>query len=548
MIAEDTRSLLDRKIVFQLIKISETGKGAFDEDNRINLTRRKMFIGNNSNADVHVDDKKVEERHAFLRVQRDKVFVVDLDSTLGTKVNKKKITLRRELKHMDQIQVGNGRFLFIDPTYPLDPAVLEDYFDESLPEVHRDFEFKLKTDDLFKAEKEKMDKDKAYLPSINEFMRIVSEIASGYSLPVLLDRILGFIFSQFPADRGFILLYDPEDDQFVPMATRSRIKDLGRSRLAISRSLLKQVWQEREALLIQDISSIGDGVKSASMILHKFTSVMIAPLIYNREFLGALQIDAMQGGKCFKREHLQKILAYCHAAAIAIANTRMRDQLKEEEAIRMSLSRYLPNKLIEQVAEGRTIPTGGVESEVAVMFVDIRGFTTMCEKLSPHDVSDLLNEFYEQASEIIFEYSGMITQYVGDSIICIFGGPWISEPSYNPCDAAVQAAREIIGRLVKTNKERIKFNKDAILVGIGIDYGKVVIGNIGTSKKFEFTAIGLCVNRSSRLCAIAKPSHILVSDSVLENLQGGYSYQPMPPVKVKNIQEPVEVYRFYWNK
>ncbi len=549
--AEDTRTLGEGK-PFGLVLINGPDKEISSRENRrIDLTRRRIVIGSSDSCDVILRDDRVDSRHAFLRVENHRVIAGDLDSSTGTRVNNQKLVQRRILRHMDQITVGGSSFLFIDPAYPFDPDSLEDFFDESLPEVRRDFEFKIKPCSFLESKPRKTCDTSSYLPSMPEFIDILSQMASGYSLPMLLDKILGLIFDQFPADRGFILLYDPETEQFIPVATRSHLaQDQERkdSRLAISRSLLNQVWKEREAILIQDLSGLGDGVKSASMIFHRFTSIMCAPLIFNNQFLGALQVDAMEGQTSFRQADLEKILAYCHAAAIAIANTRMREQLKEEEQIRHSLSRYLPNKLIEQVVRGGTIPPGGAEAEVAIMFVDIRGFTAMCEQIPPKDIIEVLNEFHDQSSDSIFEYSGMITQFVGDGIICIFGGPWIADSDYNPCDSAVSAARDIVRKLIELNKTRMERKKESILVGIGIDYGRVLVGNIGTAKKFEFTAIGRCVNRASRLCQMAKPSQIIISSDVMERTSGEFKSEPLPPVKAKNISEPIPVFRVFWNR
>jgi adenylate cyclase len=142
----------------------------------------------------------------------------------------------------------------------------------------------------------------------------------------------------------------------------------------------------------------------------------------------------------------------------------------------------------------------------------------------------------------------MINQFVGDEIMAIFGGPWITEKDYNPADAAVQAAREVIRQICRMNVERNEQGKETIFVGIGLDFGKVLIGNLGSSKKFEFTAVGNTVVIANRLCSAAKESQILITDRVKEKTTRNFTMEKMEPVIGKNVKDPIETYRIYWNR
>ncbi len=534
---------------FKLIRFREKVAGTFvGTGNQISLTRKKYTIGSSPRCDIILREENVEERHTTLFVEIEEVSIIDLDSINGTLVNNQRISGKKQLFHMDEIKVGQSRFLFVDNSFPFDSDLLEDFFDENLPSIKSDLEYTLKREHLTKIN----DKTKK-APDIegltDSFLQILEEIVSGYSLPELLEKILDFLFQKFPADRGFILLLDPQSQQLLPVATRSNIRQGEKSRLAISKTLLNRVWKEREALLICDMGGLKTTERSKSIMFHGFTSILIAPLIFSDEFLGILQIDTIDHKRQLSEDDLYKMQAYCHVAALAIGNTRLQEKLWEEKHVRQTLSRYLPRKLIDQVITNENlIPPEGAHWNVAVFFADIRGFSKMTGRLPAADVIEILNEYYSEVSDCIFEHSGMISQFVGDEVMAIFGGPWISDKDFNPAEAAVQAARDVIRQICRMNVERHEAGKETIFVGVGVDYGRVLMGNLGSTKKFEFTAVGNTVVIANRLCSAAKESQILVTDRVTQNLKKDMTMEKMPPTIAKNVKDPIETYRIFWNR
>ncbi|MCD4784660.1 MAG: FHA domain-containing protein [Candidatus Eremiobacteraeota bacterium] len=535
---------------FHLIKFMEKVVGTFvGTSNQIALMGKKMTVGRSSRCDIIINDEKIEDRNTTFFIESDLVSVIDLDSVSGTFVNGMRIRGRNKLDHMDQVVIGNSKFLFVDRSYPFDPAVLEDYFNDTLPDIKSNYEYKLKQETMIGLHSGKLTPG-MFNARGNEILQILEDIVSGNSLPELLEKIIDFLFRQFPVDRGFILLLNPQTKELAPVATRSSVKTLEKKgRLAISKTLIKKVMKEQTAILICDMGGIDSKDKTKSMLFHGFTSVMVAPIIFNGEIMGILQLDTIEHNHRLSEDDLEKLQVYTNVIALAIGNARMREQLWEEEHKRQALSRYLPRKLIEQVLVDETlIPPEGAQCEVAVFFADIRGFSTMCGRLPPRDIIEILNEYYNEVSDCIFEYSGMINQFVGDEIMAIFGGPWISDRDFNPVDAAVQASKDVIRQICKMNVERHETGKETIFIGAGIDYGSVIIGNLGSSKKFEFTAIGNTVVIASRLCSAAKESQILISDRVKDKASREFTMEKIEPIIAKNVKDPIEAYRVFWNR
>jgi adenylate cyclase len=196
----------------------------------------------------------------------------------------------------------------------------------------------------------------------------------------------------------------------------------------------------------------------------------------------------------------------------------------ERERVRDVFSRFVPETVVEQVL-ARTdsdLRLGGVSLESTVMFTDLRGFTTFAESLPPARVIECLNAYLEEMSEAILDHGGTIVSYEGDGIMAVFGAP-IEQPDH--ADRAVAAAREMLTeRLPKWNAWlRERQVSDGYKMGIGLNSGMVVSGNVGSERRLEYTAIGDTTNTAARIQGMTKGQRYLLffSDTTRERLQRG---------------------------
>lgn len=175
--------------------------------------------------------------------------------------------------------------------------------------------------------------------------------------------------------------------------------------------------------------------------------------------------------------------------------------------------------------------------EVTLFFSDIRGFTSMSEKLDPQDVIDILNEYLDVQTNIIHDCGGDIDKFVGDEIVAVFE----HDAMY---DNAVQAACQAQKKIGELNEERKMRGLAPVEVGIGINSGEVVMGSVGSHDRMDFTVIGDNVNLASRLCSAAGKSEIIISQSVYEKIDPkAYQLVKLQPIQVKGKVKPIEVYR-----
>jgi class 3 adenylate cyclase len=175
--------------------------------------------------------------------------------------------------------------------------------------------------------------------------------------------------------------------------------------------------------------------------------------------------------------------------------------------------------------------------QVTLFFSDIRGFTSMSEKMDPQGVVDILNEYLDAQSIVIKSYQGDIDKFVGDEIVAVF-------ESDNMCTDAVTAAMEIQRKIALLNIKREKNRLQPVYIGIGINTGEVVKGSIGSHDRMDFTVIGDHVNLASRLCSAAAAGEIIFSRNVFNMLANELRKlaKPLKPIRVKGKDKPIEIY------
>jgi len=182
---------------------------------------------------------------------------------------------------------------------------------------------------------------------------------------------------------------------------------------------------------------------------------------------------------------------------------------------------------------------GGKKQKTTILFSDIRGFTPMSEKLQPEEVVALLNEYFSEMSGIIFNWNGTLDKYIGDAMMVLFGAPIIGD---NDELRAVTAAIEMQAKLKQLNDKLTMEGKKAIGMGIGINTGGVVVGNIGSENRLEYTAIGDSVNLASRLCSVAKAGQVIISDFTYEHVKDKVEVTKLEKVQVKGKEEKIQIY------
>jgi adenylate cyclase len=233
----------------------------------------------------------------------------------------------------------------------------------------------------------------------------------------------------------------------------------------------------------------------------------------------------------------------------AFAGLIVRTATLELQASRASkaVERYLSPELLESIVEqGMELDLSTKRTELTVMFVDVQGFSTISEVVDVEYINRLLNEFFEAMTKAIFQHKGTVDKFLGDGILAFFGNP---VPLENHAQAGLRAALEMQRSMDELNARVSQWGiaelENGIRIRIGMNSGLMIVGNIGSSRRLEYTVLGSTVNIASRLQSLAPSGGIIVTTRTKQLAREDVQYDGPDHVKVKGIDREIEVFRIY---
>jgi len=213
--------------------------------------------------------------------------------------------------------------------------------------------------------------------------------------------------------------------------------------------------------------------------------------------------------------------------------------------LRKAFSSYVSSDIVDEILrDPDKLKLGGENKNVTLLFSDIRGFTSLSESIPPEMLVSVLNEYLSPMTQIVMEERGTLDKYIGDAVMAIFGAP-LDVPDH--AMRACQASLSMLKKLGQINNEWRKRNFPTISIGIGINTGAAIVGNMGANMRFDYTAIGDSVNLASRLEGLNKlyGTEIIISKSTLENLNSSeapFLFRELDLVQVKGKEEPISIF------
>ena len=218
------------------------------------------------------------------------------------------------------------------------------------------------------------------------------------------------------------------------------------------------------------------------------------------------------------------------------------DDLSKINKVKSTFKKYVSKNIVDKLLESEdSLNLGGTESDITILFSDIRGFTSMSEKLNPSEIVRLLNKYFQSMIDVVFKYNGTLDKIVGDELMVLYGVPLKNEKD---TENAVNTAIEMFKKLDQFNKEITKNGFEPFQIGIGINKGKAVSGNIGSEQQMNYTVIGDTINLGARLCSHAKSGQILISNSVKDHISKIHDFKKIPSIAVKGKSKPIDVWLY----
>jgi len=236
--------------------------------------------------------------------------------------------------------------------------------------------------------------------------------------------------------------------------------------------------------------------------------------------------------------------SYIHRLERDEAFEKIKKQSKELELrnnfIQKTFGRYLSDDIVKTILDSPDgMELGGEKRKVSIMMTDIRGFTSLSERLLPEDVVNILNIYFKYMTKIIFKYRGTIDEFIGDAILALFGAP-ISEP--NDTDRAIACALKMQLAMKDVNLEILSHNYPEISMGIGINTGNVIVGNIGSEQRSKYAVIGKHVNLTSRIESYTTGGQIFISESTIQSCKAKLRIDDEVIVTPKGVKHPITIY------
>ena len=215
---------------------------------------------------------------------------------------------------------------------------------------------------------------------------------------------------------------------------------------------------------------------------------------------------------------------------------------REKRRVKRLFSRYVSKDVFDQLmSDPSKAGLGGQRRSMTVLFSDIRGFTTFSEQGQPEAIVQQLNEYFSRMVHVVFEHRGTLDKFVGDAVMALFGAP-LDDPGH--AEHAVQAALAMLKELEELNRGWAAEGRPTLAIGVGVNTGEMVAGNIGSEAIMSYTVIGDAVNLGSRLESLNKQygTSVIISDATRERLQGRYDIRALGDVVVKGKSQPVAIF------
>jgi adenylate cyclase len=216
---------------------------------------------------------------------------------------------------------------------------------------------------------------------------------------------------------------------------------------------------------------------------------------------------------------------------------------REKRFIKRAFQHYLsPSVLAEVLANPSKLVLGGVRRRMTVLFSDIRGFTSYSEKRPPEEVVPVLNELQDELSKVIFRHEGTLNKYMGDAILAFWGAP--GEPKPDDALRAVRAAQDLVETVRRLEAKWRAQGIEPFGIGVGVNTGEMIVGNMGSTILFDYTVIGDEVNLGARLEALTRQfdAHVILSEATWREVRDAVATRELGEVTVKGRAKPVRIY------
>jgi adenylate cyclase len=367
---------------------------------------------------------------------------------------------------------------------------------------------------------------------INLLYTIASKMSNCLDVKAIGTLVIEEASRLIPSTSASVMLYDHQTNCLEIVSARGTAEKVNSLQISANGGIAGYVFTTGRPELVNDATQDPRYVINE----NDCYAIICAPILTKDRTIGVVNISNSELVS-YTSQDLKLFTAIVTQASGAIENALLHESKLQEQRIKNNLERYLSPQVAEAVInEKEEVSLTTSKRRIAMLFSDIRNFTTKCEELEPEQLVAYLNEYFTQMVDVIFNHQGTVNKFVGDMIVAMFGAPSaIADREYWAIMAAINMQKRI-------KNLPIDWIRENFITGIGISSGDVIVGNIGSPQHMDYTAIGDEMNIAARLQGLAKGGQILVTRSVYEATQSNFEFREFGTLPVKGKKKLVEVF------
>jgi len=321
------------------------------------------------------------------------------------------------------------------------------------------------------------------ISELHSISEVTKNIISVLELDPLLKIIMNLATDIMKAEASSVLLLNQEAQELVfRLALGDKEQEVKQITLKLDEGVAGWVARHGEPLLINDVAQDArfnaDVDKKTGFSTR---SILCVPLKMKDHLIGVIEVINRRDGNPFTHDDLNLLSIFADHAAISIDKARLHEKIKRQECIRASYERYFSPQIVSEILNTAPgVHLGGQRREVTILFTDLRNFSGFAERHNPEKVVEFLNEIFKALVDVVFQYQGTLDKFLGDGLMAIFGAPFYQD---DHARHAIYAALKMQEQMRAINARRQAHGLEVLDMGIGINTGEAIVGNIGSEKR-----------------------------------------------------------------
>jgi len=475
------------------------------------LNPGRNTIGRKVSTDITIIDPSASRLHAVINYdsQTEKVTITDLGSTNGTFVNRERLSEIKPLYSNDMVRIGGT-------TFEISQIVTGEKTEDHSGTHAYTRELVLESLDTHAVLIYEVSRQ---LNTVLDFDTALREVST------LMKKAMG-------AERCEVILAEDFDKL---------------NQMLFPTTIAKAAIEKRSAVIVRDMESSEFSTKSDSAMLMRIRSALCVPVVSSDDVIALIYMYKTGNlDRPFSEKDMQLAVAISHQASLTIQRTQLLEKVRKEQRARELFQRFVSptevQNLVKDYMEDGILP-GLMEREVTIMFADIANSSSLAERIGAQRFGEILNRYYWDVTDTVFANGGLI-KYQGDGIMVVFGMSGRMTKNLDRSQHLFRAVNAAMGIL--DHIETTDFGEE-IIIGIGMNTGKAMIGYVGTQERVEMTAVGDVANVAFRMQSLARPNRLLIGPDTAAGVAGKMPLNDLGLQEFHGRKQPLRIYEVLRN-